>query len=244
MRVVPPRQHRFVQSVEIGHGREDPFRVQARELPRFGGRRIGADRPGQAPQASQKSLGAQNPAAKGVAKRRRRRICQARLHEADIGGTCISPPLIALPRRQERVVRHPCRRASSVAIARIARPLPLLRTPHQASTHRVEVNITAHGPIIAFVLDHLGAVPPLEQVALAPPPPPRPDRVAREEALHAHAQVGTGCLHQQMEVISHHDVTNQLPAIADDRLLEQSISRRRSASSRTIFCRALPRAIT
>ena len=41
------------------------------------------------------------------------------------------------------------------------------------------------------------------------------------------------------------DVTEQLPALRPPPGAPRpSISRRRSASSRTIFCRALPRAIT
>jgi hypothetical protein len=45
-----------------------------------------------------------------------------------------------------------------------------------------------------LVLDHLGAIPPLEQMAEAPPPPPGPDRIAGEEALHPAPRLGRGVL--------------------------------------------------
>jgi hypothetical protein len=38
--------------------------------------------------------------------------------------------------------------------------------------------------------------------------------------LHARAEVGARGLHQQMEMTSHNDITQQLPAMADDRLFE------------------------
>ena len=82
------------------------------------------------------------------------------------------------------------------------------------------MNIAAHGPIIAFVLNHVGAVPPLEQVARSPPTPPRPDRIAGEKPLHSRAEVRPRRLHDQMEMISHNDVTQQFPPMADDSLLE------------------------
>jgi hypothetical protein len=81
---VTPRQRRVVQAVESRHSREDSLRVQARELPRFGERRIGQYRTSMAPQACHESLGAQDPAAKGLAKRWWRRIVQAALHKADV----------------------------------------------------------------------------------------------------------------------------------------------------------------
>ncbi len=82
------------------------------------------------------------------------------------------------------------------------------------------MNVAAHRPVIAFVLNHLGAVPTLEQVALSPPAPPRPDRIAGKEALHAHAKIRTRRLEQQMEMISHDDVAKQLPPAADDSLFK------------------------
>jgi len=175
--VVASRQRRAFQAVEILIGSEDPLRIRTRRLSRLGDRRIGLDRTGEAPQASHEWLGAQNPSAKCLAKRRPRRIVQALIHEADVGTACIPTALIAPPCRQQLVVRYPGSHASRIAIARIARPLPLLRTPHQARTHRVEVNSTSQ---------------PWQTTVCSSP----------------------------------------------------SISRRRSASSRTIFCRALPLAIT
>jgi hypothetical protein len=91
---------------------------------------------------------------------------------------------------------------------------------------------------------HLNAASSLEQMAPASPRPPRPDRIARKEALHAHVQIGTGCIHQQMQMISYHDVTCQLPSTTTNRLLEplnQSVSVRIIAND---FCRAMPRAMT
>ena len=82
------------------------------------------------------------------------------------------------------------------------------------------MNIAAHGPVIAFVLDHFRAVTPLEQVADAPPTAPRPDCKAGKKALHACAEVGARRLEQEMEMVSHDDVTEHLPAVADDRLLQ------------------------
>ena len=38
--------------------------------------------------------------------------------------------------------------------------------------------------------------------------------------MHARAEVGVRGLHQQMEMISHNDITQQLPSMADDRLFE------------------------
>ena len=115
---------------------------------------------------------------------------------------------------------NPCLRPSGVAVAGVARPLPLLRTLYQTRAHRVEMNVAADGPVIAFVLDHLGAVPPLEQVARSPPTPPGPDRIAREKALHPRTEIRPRRLDHKMKVISHDDVRQQVPAMADDGLLK------------------------
>jgi hypothetical protein len=57
-------------------------------------------------------------------------------------------------------------------------------------------------------------------MAEAPPPPPGPDRIAGEDALHSGAEVGTGRFEQEMEMIPPDDITEHLPAIADDSALE------------------------
>jgi hypothetical protein len=81
------------------------------------------------------------------------------------------------------------------------------------------------------VLDHLGAVPPREQVAQTPPTPPRPDRLTRKEALHSRAKVGATGFDQEMKVVAHYDVADERPLVSDDRLL-QSVEQ--SASIRII----------
>ncbi len=220
MGVMTTRQRRAIHAVEFRHRGKDPFRVQTGELSRLGDGRVGQDRTDLAPQPSHEPLRAQDPATNGLSKRRWRGIGQAGLHEADIVAARIPAAVIALPGRQHRVVGHPGLGAAPIAIAGIARPLPLLGTPHQARPHRVQVNVAAHRPVIAFILNHLGAVSPLEQVALSPPAPPRPDRIAGEEALHARAKVGTGRPEQQVEMISHDDVAEQLPSAAHDSLLK------------------------
>jgi hypothetical protein len=52
------------------------------------------------------------------------------------------------------IVRDPVLRAPWVAIARIARPCPLLGAFDKARTHGVEMNVAANGPVVALVLDH------------------------------------------------------------------------------------------
>jgi hypothetical protein len=66
-----------------------------------------------------------------------------------------------------------------------------------------------------------------EQVARSPPTPPRPDRIARQKALHAGTEVRARGLDQKMKVISHDDVTQQIPPMANDGLLETETGRRR-----------------
>jgi hypothetical protein len=82
------------------------------------------------------------------------------------------------------------------------------------------VNVAAHGPVIAFVLNHLGAVPPLEEVPRSPPTPAGPDRIAGEEALHSHAEVGARRLDHEIEMVTHHDIAQQLPAMAHNSVFE------------------------
>ena len=82
------------------------------------------------------------------------------------------------------------------------------------------MNVAADGPVKAFILDHLGAVPSLEKVARSPPTPPRPDRISREKVLHPRTEVRSRGLDHEMKVISHDDVTEQIPAMAHDGLLE------------------------
>ena len=74
------------------------------------------------------------------------------------------------------------------------------------------MDVAADGPVIGLVLDHLGLVASLEEMAGSPPMPCGPRGIAGEERLHAPAEVGSQGPEQQVEVIAHEDKAEHHPA--------------------------------
>ena len=179
MRVVTPQQRRFVQAVERldGMRRSASGRAHRAVVPR---------RSEDWTVANWRDFAVEPGIARSPEPTRQRHretaMAAARpVHAPQIGRT----PVVHLYRHDRPAMRpassswatHDCARLAS-RIARVARPLPLLRTRHQTRSHRVEMNVAADGPVIAFILDHLGAIPTLEKVARSPPTPSRPDRIS------------------------------------------------------------------
>src|SRR5690242_11188734 len=97
-------------------------------------------------------------------------------------------------------------------VAGIARPRPLFGPGDQAGAYRIEVQIATNGPVVGFVLDHLGFVSSLEQVSGSASPPCAVKCVGREERLHSAGEVGSWGFEQEMEMVGHENVGGEFPS--------------------------------
>jgi hypothetical protein len=73
------------------------------------------------------------------------------------------------------------------------------------------VDVAADGPVIGLVLDDLGVVSPLEEVAVSPAMTCGPGGIAGEERLHAASEVGTWRPEEEVEVVDHDDEAEHQP---------------------------------
>src|SRR5271157_5570827 len=85
---------------------------------------------------------------------------------------------------------------------------------------RVEVNVSAHGPEVALMLNQSGFEAALGEVARSPMPLGLPVGVSGNEVLHAPRQVGLRRSQEEVEVVGQEHETEQVPTEPPDRLLQ------------------------
>lgn len=219
VRVVSVGQRGGVQAVEVGDGGADEFGIDPGELPGLRDEGVGGWG-GEVPQAFDESGRAEGPTSECLAEGRGRGMGQAVLDEAAVGGRRVVAAVLASPGVQERLVGDPGLTSGGLGIAGVAGPLPGFGPGDQAGADGIEVDVAADGPVVGLVLDHLGLVTPLEDVAGPSPTSGEMEGVAGEERLHATREVGPWRPQENVEVVGHEDEGEDHPAGPDDDSLE------------------------
>ena len=106
-------------------------------------------------------------------------------------------------------------------VGSVAAPLPLFRPELSSHDDRIQVDVPRTGEEVAFGPDRSGRKTLLEEMSvvavLAVPPP----RVLARKLLHTCRKIGLGYLNEQMYVVHHQAVGEDLPAVLPRHAFEQ-----------------------